>query len=325
DVFEVIAPLLEAAGAHAILHGALNHGAAQRRGIEANGLLKQRFEIVHEHGASRLTLTLRESSSATRPSPIGPPPRGVQAASGKARSRDICDFTPDASAGQRTFLSAKLRSDWHDSRPAGAKLGLDLVLQPSSLGLATENGKSRRAAPGHEGRRHALRAQELLKEREQRVFFQRWRFEGVVEFAARLCKMRRFQQFDEFARAVGLAAQRCGKPNELLVGPRRTDSEPRMDEQERGFTQSRKRRKRLNAFAASRRQRRLVLKEKGHVRAEPRREFLELPGRKRRPEKFVQSEQCRRSVATASTQAGGQRDLFLQVDADAFAHPGSLK
>ena len=62
-VFEVVPPLREAAGGNATPHSPFNHRAAQRRGVEADGLLKQGLEIIHRHG--------------------------------------ICDFTPDASAVRR--------------------------------------------------------------------------------------------------------------------------------------------------------------------------------------------------------------------------------
>src|SRR5206468_2358497 len=220
------------------------------------------------------SITARPSAVASRPT--------------VCLSRDSKSFTDMASAishqvlrRSADFLERWLRSDRHDGSPARAKLGLDLVLQLAGLGFGADDGESGRATPGHQSRGHALRAKQFLKERQQRVFFQRGRFEGVIELAAGRCEVGGSKELDEFARPAWLAIERRRKASQLLIRPRRSYAESGVNEQERGASQSGERRQRLDTFTPSRRQRWLVLEKKRAIGAEPRSDVVKLAGGKR--------------------------------------------
>ena len=58
-----------------------------------------------------------------------------------------------------------------------AELGEKPLAQVRSGAFIRDEGERRRAAAGHQRGGGAMRAQEFLKERQQRIFFQRRRFE----------------------------------------------------------------------------------------------------------------------------------------------------
>ena len=93
-----------------------------------------------------------------------------------------------------------------------------------------------------------------------------------------------------------------------------------MDEEKRLAAQRGKIFQRPHFFAASGGERRLVVKKKRHVGTERGGQFVQFFQRQRRAEKFVERGKSHRRVGAAAADAAGQRQIFLEMDADAVGN-----
>src|SRR5207245_8494223 len=127
----------------------------------------------------------------------------------------------------------------------------------------------------------------VLVQRQQRIFLQRRRFEGVIELGPGRRQVRGLEQFNKLSRAAGPAVERRGEARQLPIRPGRGNAEAGMDQQKRGATQGRECRQGNNFLAAPGGERRLGLQKKWNVGAERRRDRLQLFRRQGFPQKLV--------------------------------------
>ena len=142
-----------------------------------------------------------------------------------------------------------------------------------------DHSKGSRATAGHKGGGRAVRSEEFLEQRQQRILFQDRRFERVVKLRTSGSQVRPLQEGYKLLRPARLAAQRGREARQALVSPGGGNAESGINQQERRAAQGRKRAQRLNLLAPAGCQRRFVLQEIRNIGAESRGDRLQLFGR----------------------------------------------
>src|SRR5207249_11580788 len=132
-----------------------------------------------------------------------------------------------------------------------AKFGFESFAECFGSRLVWQEGESARAAAGHERSHSAMSTKKFLEQLQQRVFFQRRRFQGIVKSSDISLQIISLQFSNELLGASRGPIESGREALQLLIRPRGRNSESRVNEQKPRAAQSREKIERLNLFAAS--------------------------------------------------------------------------